>query len=415
MKLGWVLACWSLALGAVPAQPAEPTRRLFLIGIDGAGWNVMDPLLKAGRLPYLDSLIREGIRSPLKSMVPTVSPALWTSVATGKTFHKHGINNFAIKVRPDGQRDFAIMHVTSNIRRSKALWNIVGECGRRVAFVGWWVTWPAEQVNGHMVSSYVPLSQTRTTARPAKGTLVADAAGQTWPPELFDQLQPLIRTPDSVTYQELSRFTAGFPLDLRQPNIAGLVWAYAADETYRAAAQCLLELEPDVNLFGLYFNGIDVVGHRFGSSGAALGWHLRGVVPRYYEYIDEILGQLLAVRRKGDTVLVLSDHGFHGANHKDGPDGILIAAGHNIQTGAKANAPKLLDIAPTVLALLGLPAADDMDGRVLEELFTPEWGKAYPQDRIGTYDTEHWREQLPIASEVDLELRERLRALGYID
>jgi predicted AlkP superfamily phosphohydrolase/phosphomutase len=52
-------------------------------------------------------------------------------------------------------------------------------------------------------------------------------------------------------------------------------------------------------------------------------------------------------------------------------DGILIAAGPAFHRGAKPRGAALLDVAPTVLNLLGVPVPPDMDGRVLTELLTP--------------------------------------------
>ena len=80
-----------------------------------------------------------------------------------------------------------------------------------------------------------------------------------------------------------------------------------------------------------------------------------------------------------------------------------------------ASRAQLVDITPTVLALLSMPAVEDMDGRVLQELFSGAWRSAYPRRRIATYDTEGWQQQSPIASDVDEEIMERLRALGYIE
>ena len=59
--------------------------------------------------------------------------------------------------------------------------------------------------------------------------------------------------------------------------------------------------------------------------------------------------------------------------------------------------------------------ADDMDGRVLEELFTAEWRDGRPRETIATYDTEDWQEQNPVGSDIDDELMRRLKTLGYLD
>ena len=420
----------ALCLATLSCGGDKPTRagRVFLIGLDGATWEVIDPLLKRGRLPNLGRLIQEGSRSTLVSMLPSKSPALWTTIATGKEFDAHGINDFTEVVREDGTRNEVVMHMTSNMRTTKALWNIVGDRGGTSAFIGWWVTWPAEPVKGVMVSSHVPLEQTGGAGRPTKGTLLAgDGGGQTWPPEFFESLRPMIRTPESVTLDEVRRFMAAEPDELDKSVVEGFRWAYAADETYRAVNRRLLASDAEHDLWGIYYNGIDVVSHRYWKYLEPDKYRpfpreeiprFRHVIERYYEYSYELLGEILAQRRPDDSFLVLSDHGFHANGHRDGPAGILVTAGHHFTQGARVDTVRLVDSAPTVLTLLGLPVADDMDGRVVDELFTPTWSRGRSRERISTYDTPDWlatRDRTPLASGVDAELLERLRGLGYIE
>ena len=180
------------------------------------------------------------------------------------------------------------------------------------------------------------------------------------------------------------------PLQIERALVKGFRWAFAADETYRNAALAILDEDPNLDLFAVYFNGIDVMGHRF--------WKYRdpakqpalpsadvasfaGVLDAYYAYIDASIGEILARRKPGDTVLVISDHGFEDGNHKGGPDGIFIAAGANLDADATLGEVRLIDVAPTILALLGLPGAADFDGRVLTEAFTPGWREAYRSSR----------------------------------
>jgi len=422
------VALASLVLPACGGKPPARSGRVFLIGLDGATWDKIDPLLAQGRLPHLAGLLEEGVRAPLASLVPTRSPALWTTVATGKDFDKHGINDFTTTVREDGTVTESVMHMTSNMRTTKALWNIVGEQLGTTAFVGWWVTWPAEPVDGTIVSSHVPLEQTGGKAAPTKGTLLAsDPAGQTWPPELFGELAPLVRTKESVTFAEARHFMDVREEEMDRDIVEGFRWAFAADETYRAVIRRLLAEEPDHDVYGLYFSGIDVVchrywkflePHRYRSVNPEEIPRFRGLIDRYYEYTDGLLGEILAHRRPGDTFLVLSDHGFHANGHADGPPGILVVAGEHVSREGRLESPELVDITPTVLALLGLQVAEDMDGRVLDELFDEPWRRAYPRTKVPTYDTPEWlaaRDTAPIASEVDAELMERLRGLGYIE
>ena len=415
----------ALAASCADSPAPEPSRRVFLIGIDGATWTRLDPLLTSGRLKAFATLLNEGVRAPLQSMLPTVSPALWTTVATGKTFEKHGINDFTVEAGEDGGKNANIMHMTSNMRRTKALWNILGDIGKRSAFIGWWVTWPAEEVTGYQVSSHVPLDQQGGRAEPTKGTLQAGLGDQTWPPELFEEIAPLILPADSVTYEDAKRFMVLEPDEIDRDIVEGFKWAYSADETYRAVANLLLEKDPDIELWGIYFNGVDVVEHRYWKYNEPAAYRpfdpeeiprFRTVIDRYYQYTDDLIWEILEQRRPGDTFFLISDHGFHARGHKDAPDGIFVAAGEHIDPAAQfTQPPRLMDVAPTALALLGIPAAEDMDGRVLEELFLPGWRETYPRERIDTYDTEDWSPQAPIASEVDEELLKRLRTLGYIE
>lgn len=415
-------ACFALGSCAKEAPPAR-SGRVFLIGLDGATWNRMDPLLRAGRMPNLQSLVNEGVRSPLKSMLPSRSPALWTSVATGKAFEKHGINDFTTTPGKDGEEIQRIMHMTSNMRRTKALWNIISDAGKRVAFVGWWCTWPAEKVNGYIVSSYVPLEQTGGRSAPTKGTLVEGIGAQTWPPELFDELRGNLRSAPSVTYDEAKRFMSIDPVDMDRDIVEGFRWAYAADETYRRSALHILDKDPNLDLVGIYFNGVDVMGHRYWKYLEPEKYppfppediaRFGKAIDEYYAYTDGVLGEILQRRRPGDTIFIVSDHGFHDHGHDDGPDGVFVAAGANVSKKEKLGEVRLVDIAPTVLALLGLKGAADMDGRVVEEMMPKGWREMYPREKVPTYDTDDWQNQTPIPSEVDEELMTRLRALGYV-
>ena len=66
-------------------------KRVFILGIDGASWNVLDPQLAAGRMPCLQSWLDRGVRADLESVIPPVTPAAWSSFHTGKHPGKHGV------------------------------------------------------------------------------------------------------------------------------------------------------------------------------------------------------------------------------------------------------------------------------------------------------------------------------------
>src|SRR4029453_15101089 len=148
-------------------------------------------------------------------------------------------------------------------------------------------------------------------------------------------------------------------------------------------------------------------------------------VAEYYRDTDELLGRILARVRPSDTVIVVSDHGA-GPMTKEDPkkpgisgdhriEGIIIAAGPPVRHGTAAEPPGLLDVTPTVLYLLGLPARRDVPGGVLTEMFTSEGRGAPPLSRIATWENgtrpaDRW----PIVSASDEGIKQKLRSLGYL-
>jgi len=76
-------------------------RKIAVIGLDGATFTILDPLIEAGLMPNLGSLMRDGVSGNLKSVVPTNSAAAWASFMTGKNPGKHGIFEFRMRRRED--------------------------------------------------------------------------------------------------------------------------------------------------------------------------------------------------------------------------------------------------------------------------------------------------------------------------
>ncbi len=144
------------------------------------------------------------------------------------------------------------------------------------------------------------------------------------------------------------------------------------------------------------------------------------VIPEFYGYMDEILGQYLDQLEPGTDVMVLSDHGFgpdtnpripfRSGDHR--PYGVFLASGPHFRQGVVLNSTNVLDITPTVLYLFGLPAAADMDGRVLEEAINPSFLSAHPPQEIKSYETDH-RASTIVRSSADEQVKDQIKALGY--
>jgi predicted AlkP superfamily phosphohydrolase/phosphomutase/Flp pilus assembly protein TadD len=429
--LAALVAAALLASVAMAACGRGGPGRVIVLGMDGLDPRAVDLLMSEGKLPNFAKLRQEGAYGRLLSSKPMLSPVLWTTVSTGKTPDQHGIGHFTAIDPKSGE----MLPVTSGMRKVKALWNVLSEQKKKVAVVGWWATWPAEDVHGAMVSDHLCYHFLFPQGQGGADT----PQGLTDPPDLAQKLQPLVRRPADVTAQEAAAFVRVPPEEWARPfafedDVSHFKWALATADTYRRVGLRLWRDEqPD--LLMAYTEGTDSVAHLFGHlfrakdlSGELLAQQQKfgQAVEQMYVYADGILGDYLKAMDRNTALVVLSDHGFDlGAPQDDpsktrdmrrvserfhNPEGILYLYGRGVKARARLDQPKLVDVAPTVLALAGLPAARDMPGRViLEGLDLPVPGPA-----VATYETGAAAAQAAADPRADPQIMERLRSLGYI-
>ncbi len=371
------------------------SHKLLLIGWDAADWRMIRPLIDQGKMPNLAAMMETGIAGNLATLRPALSPMLWTSIATGKYAWKHGILGF-VEPDPHTGRPRPISNLN---RKTKAVWNILSQEGFRTNVIGWWPSHPVERINGVMVSN-------RFQHAPAP-------PGAPWPvlpesvhPErLIEPLEPLRLHPGEVDGETLLPFVPRAPdvdqeKDRRLFNLAKII---AENATVHAVATGALQVEP-WDFMAVYYDGIDHFGHGFmkyhpprrtGISERDFGLY-RHVMEGAYRYHDMMLGVLLQLAGDEATVILMSDHGFHPdhlrpaglPNEPAGPAaehrqyGIFVMKGPGIARGTRLTGASLLDVTPTILHCMGLPVGEDMDGRVLQDVFeTPA-----EAERIASWD-----------------------------
>ncbi len=411
---------------------------VLLIGWDAADWQIVRPLLEKGQLPNLKRLMRDGASAHLHSQQPMLSPLLWNTAATGKSPIEHGVLDFLV-LDPVSRKQIPI---NSSFRKTMALWNILSEADRSSAFVAWWATYPAEQINGYMVTDRVsyslfgPESPEPTTA------------GLTWPEDYYDQIRSGLITKEEISNEELGRFInltfneigeerkKKYPEGKTNP-VDYLAQVIASTKNYHRISLDLLERQK-FDLFSCYYEAIDQAGHlfqhcmepRMNLATDENYKRYRHVVPRMYEWIDSLTGELLTKVDSQTAVILMSDHGF-----KNGPGrptdslpyiserpaywhreyGMFVASRDPFLKGITPDTVTLLDITPTILYLLGVPAAHDMKGRVLFETVSAEFENRFPSQLIASW--EPFRKSAPQrapAAQIDQEMMENLAALGYI-
>ena len=373
---------------------ADATRKVLLVGWDSADWRIIDPLLQKGLMPVLASVIGRGSRGNLASLESMLSPIVWTSIATGKLPHKHGVLGFIepIPAEDSFSTDWdhaagGVRQVGSTTRQTKALWNILSEAGLHTHMLGWFASHPAEPIHGNCVSERFSL----TAAEPAPPEPWPLPAGTVTPASAAGWLQNLRIHPSEIEGDALLPFIPrAAELDQSNPVTARLLTSLAVilakAASLQAAATTILENEP-WDFLGVYFQALDELGHHF------MPWHppvlpgvdpgeaalFGGVMEMAYQFHDMMLGQLLHLAGPDTTLVLVSDHGFESGAQRPGTIandhatmagwhrryGIIAMAGPGLNAGERLYGSSVLDITPTILHLFGLPVGEDMDGKVL--------------------------------------------------
>lgn len=420
-----------LTLGGCGGPRAEnDPPRLVLLGIDGFDWEIIDPLLEQGRLPVMERLLAEGTRADLLTLLPLEkSPVIWTSIATGRLPQEQG-RGFLMESGPDSAKAF-----TSWNRQTRAFWNILPDEGLSVSVLGWLETWPAEKIGGTIVSDYVQYDVTESDKR-------RRFRHRTYPESLFDEVAPLIRYPKDVSDEQLQALV-GRPItdedhahQATRRGLDDLRWIYAADLSFTELAREFLEHRAE-DVMAIYLRGPDAVCHKFWGEReeAKLGTDTDRVrlfgpsVDRYFVETDRMLGQILEkIDLEKTTLMIVSDHGFRGgARTGDGTvrlgiwmhrelGTVLVAGPAAAGAGLRVAGTRVIDVLPTVLHLLDLPVAEDLDGEVATWLLRDDIGTGRAIRTIATYETGE-PPVVPEAAEsfVDEQIAERVRALGYVE
>jgi hypothetical protein len=414
-----------------------------VFGIDGLERSYVEARIAEGALPAFARLWSEGTVSDLATLTPSESPAIWTTLASGYPPEQHGVTGWTLA---DGR-----VPSGADVRTDR-IWNRASDDDRTVVVSGWLMTSPAEQVQGALVSERLVWQRTPDRYDPTTlvpGDLVKRRLdGATWPPDLVDPVRDLI-----PHRKWLSRHRLGWQLDALGRGHHPL----PSDETHLRAFEQLFD-PLEAQLGAVYWMGVDQLSHLYwpfvvpqaiatltadpdarrrayagnpasrqeGEDKKFFPWVDASMTPAQlsegqrwiedaYAAADDALARVMAQVDPATTTLVLlSDHGFEGgdtlpvldARHRD--VGLIAGWGLRARSGAVgARPPQLVDVTPTLCALLGLDAGRDMTGRPLIELFDIE-----PPDRGGSW--------LRPASETPAQpvppaLQDQLESLGYVE
>ena len=408
--------------------------RVIILGFDGADWDFIEPLMARGYLPNFKRLRQQGAWARLRSMKPTLSAVIWTTIATGKTMEKHGIIDW-VYVKKHGIK----IPYTATERREPAIWEILNEYGKSSAVINWFVTYPPDHIKGIVVSSVM---RDYVLSR-KKNALPRDAV---YPPKYYPLIKKCMvrnfkKALSEMGIPDYRKMAEEMGADPSKLPIISSFRVFVLMEKFTENVGEMVWKRGDYDLFALYFRWPDVITHFSGMfikdkelvrkaltqirKEHKLDPEIRNKLDQedarillpVYRWLDGILGRYMErAKEKGAYLIVLSDHGFdlgpEGYNHElpdwmEPPLGILGIMGPGVKKGYEIRNASVYDIAPTVLYLYGLPIGKDMDGMPLLDAFKFSRKLRYRKFYRRKFVKKHIRE-------LDEKTLKELHSLGYI-
>jgi predicted AlkP superfamily phosphohydrolase/phosphomutase len=275
--------------------------QIFIIGWDGATFDLIEPWVAQGKLPTIARLMEQGVHGRLRSTLPPMTFPAWSSYMTGVNPGKHGIYDFT-RQRPGS---YELEFVNGGQRRTASFWKLLSQAGRQVISISVPCTFPPEPVNGVMISGF------DAPGLGGPGAFV-DARGM-YPPELFDELN---RT---IGHHPIGAFIAK-DINRGRPDLA-IEQMIATVRAKAATAKYLMTNRP-WDCCMILFGESDGVGHHFWKycdpdsplfEGQPAGLH--DSILRVFQELDRQAAELLALLPADAVVLMMSDHGFGGVSN----------------------------------------------------------------------------------------------------
>ncbi len=407
---------------------------VFLIAVDGADWRVINRYKK--HLPTFRQIMKKGTRGHLKTVEPTLSPILWTSILTGKKPDRHRVKGLFYYYLPFLDKpisppyileatfvtkklsEYNIIEripVNSALNQSTTLYEIFNSYDREVTISGMWPSW-------HLPSTF-------------KGTAVSFKT----PSRLHSMIDK--RTKRDIKYKETGKYVKKNDFIKLQKD----GYITPAEKIWKAVKDNIENIKNSDDLFYsvfknqtdslrtfnfLYLRQTDNAQHKHYSDFKpelfdtdAREKDKNEVLDAFIE-ADRKIGKLWKAYKDRAIFIIVSDHG-HGAifnrpgdegYHNYAPPGVFLIAGDPIKENKRIKNIDIFDIAPTILYLTGFPAGKDMDGNVIRKSVKTKYLDTHPVRYIESYEflnkkTKNVPEE---PSESDAEFEEKLKSLGYL-
>jgi predicted AlkP superfamily phosphohydrolase/phosphomutase len=273
----------------------------LLIGLDGATFTILDPLMQNGTMPFLRDFVAQGVRAGLLSTPNPLTPPAWISMITGRSPGNHGVFDFIWAEQRKADHYFTLYNFRDI--RCETIWSIVSRQQGRAGSLNFTMMSPPPQVSGYIVPGLVSWKHMRRNV---------------YPRELYSELQAV----PGFNVKELA-----WDFDLEKKAERGIPeeeyenWIrfhIRREKQWFEILRYLMKQHP-CDLTAILFDGIDKILHmgwRFlDDESSSLGLStaersIRDLCLEFFRELDGFLQEIVALAGPESRIFVASDHGF---------------------------------------------------------------------------------------------------------
>lgn len=269
--------------------------KVLVIGLDGATFDIIDPLVKEGKMPNLKRLIECGASGSLESTTPPITGPAWLSLTTGMSPGKTGIFDFMKRT----DESYCLHPISSQDFVGKSVWDYLSQAEKQVGILNYPLLYPPYKINGFMSAGVgVPLIDANFTyPKMLKRELNQIAGGR------YEIMVPYHKPRYNNTDLFLKDLYRVFNKHVRAAKYLitkkkwDLLWVIFSQTD---ALQHLMWrfIDPDHPLYQK--KQAEIYGQKFKD---------------FWKYVDKAIGDILNLIDQKTTIILLSDHGF-GPNNQ---------------------------------------------------------------------------------------------------
>jgi hypothetical protein len=373
------IAALAIAIAWQPGGTRSDTREtgitVVLVGIDGLDWFLLSRYVEEGRMPTCARLLASSMQAEITPALPPARDAGWTAVARGR-----GLSDAELAAL-EGGGGGRLLGIAPDVALA------AHRAGKSALSIGWPASWPSAESGPMTAAPYAPSATPHELS--LTPTFFTGAPGQASSHEMADRIDEAVARNERLGAASFAHAIYGGPPPADatwREHMAAARWGHLADMiVLDLAAALIAEREPDLAL--VHLGGLDAVEHRFLApampsffTGSSPPEEYAEVLPNYYGFLDDALERVLRLCDERTLIIVCSAYGVHpwaslptvSGAHREAPPGVLIVRGPNLPARDALLRATPADLAPTVLAAIGVPIPSEMDGRMLVGAL-PSW------------------------------------------